>query len=154
MKVITSVTPMSSTIGNGNPTGICRPPGGCVMPWSVAYWSARPFGQNALLANQARPSTTAQPTTPRSTSAHIGRDREAVAAPLAPAVVQQADDRHAAGDAEDPGDELTDRARAPPPMSWKVGSSPVTAAPCDWYQTRPRIDSRPPSVTMNDGTPM
>ena len=43
---------------------------------------------------------------------------------------------------------------APPPSSWKVGSRPVTAAPCDWYQTRPRIESRPPRVTMNDGTPM
>ena len=39
-------------------------------------------------------------------------------------------------------------------MSWKVGSRPVTAAPFDWYQIRPRIDSSPPSVTMNDGTPM
>ena len=31
---------------------------------------------------------------------------------------------------------------APPPMSWKVGSRPDTAAPCDWYQTRPRIDEQ------------
>ena len=43
---------------------------------------------------------------------------------------------------------------APPPISWNVGSRPTTAAPCDWYQTRPRIESRPPRVTMNDGTPM
>ena len=43
---------------------------------------------------------------------------------------------------------------APPPMSWKVGSRPVTAAPFDWYHTRPRIESRPPSVTMKEGTPM
>ena len=43
---------------------------------------------------------------------------------------------------------------APPPISWNVGSRPVTAAPLDRNQTRPRIDSSPPRVTMNDGTPM
>ena len=42
---------------------------------------------------------------------------------------------------------------APPPMSWKVGSRPDTAAPLERYQTTPRIDSSPPSVTMNEGTP-
>ena len=42
---------------------------------------------------------------------------------------------------------------APPPMSWKVGSRPETAAPLDRYQTSPRIDSRPPRVTMKEGTP-
>ena len=43
---------------------------------------------------------------------------------------------------------------APPPSSWKLRSIPETAAPLDRYQTRPRIDSSPPRVTMNDGTPM
>ena len=42
---------------------------------------------------------------------------------------------------------------APPPMSWKVGSRPDTAAPLERYQTTPRIDSSPPRVTMNEGTP-
>ena len=42
---------------------------------------------------------------------------------------------------------------APPPMSWNVGSRPDTAAPLDRYHTTPRIDSRPPRVTMNEGTP-
>ena len=43
---------------------------------------------------------------------------------------------------------------APPPMSWKSWSRPETAAPFERYQMKPRMDSRPPSVTMNDGTPM
>ena len=43
---------------------------------------------------------------------------------------------------------------APPPISWKLGSRPDTAAPLERYQTNPRIESRPPRVTMNEGTPM
>ena len=43
---------------------------------------------------------------------------------------------------------------APPPRSWNDGLSPFTAAPLDRYQTAPRMDSSPPSVTMNEGTPM
>ena len=42
---------------------------------------------------------------------------------------------------------------APPPISWKSRSSPDTAAPLERYHTKPRIVSRPPSVTMNEGTP-
>ena len=74
MKVITSVTPMSRTIGNGKPAGMCQPPSGAGPQFcSAAMRFARPVGQKLLLANQASPSATPQPTTPSRTSAHMGR---------------------------------------------------------------------------------
>ena len=40
-----------------------------------------------------------------------------------------------------------------PPSSWKVGSRPETAVPCESTHTTHRMDSSPPRVTTNDGTP-
>ena len=61
----------------------------------------------------------------------------------------------AAEEAEDPGDGPADRAlgaAADELEGRDRGRS--RRRRCDWYQTRPRIESRPPSVTMKDGTPM
>ncbi len=41
----------------------------------------------------------------------------------------------------------------PPPRSWKILSSGAMVWPCAYRKMRPRQTSRPPSVTMNDGTP-
>ena len=42
----------------------------------------------------------------------------------------------------------------PPPRSWKMPSMGAIVWPCENWNARPRQTSRPPSVTMNDGTPM
>src|SRR5579859_1314171 len=43
--------------------------------------------------------------------------------------------------------------RRPPPISWNVSSSGATVWPSVAVQARPRKISRPPRVTMKDGTP-
>ena len=81
---------MTRMIGHGKPTGIFRPPGGSVMPFSCAYWVARPGGQKLALANATTPMTSGAA---EDAEEHLGPHRphrKAELLPLATAVDEQA----------------------------------------------------------------
>ena len=152
---MTTATPMAIMTGIAMPVGICSPPGGIGIPlldgvllgerrWPHVAVGDPDGGDDGDAADDAdgdvRP--------PRS-------DREPVAAAAAAARDEAVDDVDD-GDPCRPASSASRRARpaGPPPRSWNVVSSGAMVWPSASWKAKPRQTSRPPRVTMNDGTPM
>ncbi len=149
------VTPMRMRIGHGKPDGICRPPGGMAMPFCGGVVVGQALGPVVGVGDGGH-ADHGQAAEGRQQHLSPDRaDREAEPTTLPAVVDEQADDGDAADDGQDPGQRAADRSRraAAEVLEGLVDARrPPRRSTCS--QTTPRRDSSPPSVTMNEGTPM
>ena len=141
------VTPMAMRTGLAMPTGVF---GALALPNCCA--TARQPASIAV-GDPDRAEDGHDADDPERDLGPLRTDREAILPPPPPAGDEAVDDADAGEAADHPAERLAERTVGPPPSSWKFVSSGEIVWPGRFLEGEAAQISRPPRVTMKDGTP-